>query len=36
MEAKVSYEEIGLDKKSLEFKINAIYNHISKNEKVVE
>ena len=30
------YEEIGLDKKSLEFKINAIYNHISKNEKVVE
>ena len=30
------YEEIGLDKKSLEFKINEIYNHISKNKKIVE
>ena len=27
------YKEIGLDKKSLEIKINEIYNHISKNEK---
>ena len=30
------YAEIGLDRKSLEFKINEIYNHISKNKKVVE
>jgi len=30
------YDEIGLDKKSLEFKINEIYNHISKNKKIVE
>jgi len=27
------YAEIGLDKKSLEIKINELYNHISKNEK---
>jgi 1-deoxy-D-xylulose-5-phosphate synthase len=27
------YEQIGLDKKSLEIKINELYNHISKNEK---
>ncbi len=30
------YAEIGLDKKSLEFKINEIYNHITKNKKVVD
>ena len=33
---KELYAEIGLDKKSLEFKINEIYNHISKNKKIVE
>ena len=27
------YAEIGLDKKSLEIKINELYNHITKNEK---
>ena len=30
------YAEIGLDKESLEFRINEIYNHISKNKKIVE
>ena len=30
------YTEIGLDKKSLEIKINELYNHISKNEKVLK
>jgi 1-deoxy-D-xylulose-5-phosphate synthase len=30
------YAEIGLDKKSLEIKINELYNHITKNEKVIE
>ncbi len=30
------YSEIGLDKKSLEIKINELYNHISKNEKVLK
>tara|TARA_B100000035_G_scaffold315162_1_gene334185 strand:+ start:1459 stop:3345 length:1887 start_codon:yes stop_codon:yes gene_type:complete len=30
------YTEIGLDKKSLEFRINEIYNHISKSKKIVE
>ena len=30
------YEEIGLDKKSLEIKINELYNHITKNEKVIK
>ena len=30
------YKEIGLDKKSLEIKINEIYNLISQNKKVVE
>ena len=30
------YAEIGLDKKSLEFRINEIYNHISKNKKIAE
>ena len=30
------YAEIGLDKKSLEFRINEIYNHISKNKKLAE
>ena len=30
------YAEIGLDKKSLEFKINEIYNRITKNKKVVD
>ena len=30
------YEEIGLDKKSLEIKINEIYNLIAQNKKVVE
>ena len=29
------YKEIGLDKKSLELKINEIYNHFCKNEKIV-
>jgi deoxyxylulose-5-phosphate synthase len=27
------YTQINLDKKSLEIKINELYNHISKNEK---
>ena len=30
------YAEIGLDKKSLEYRINEIYNHISNNKKIVE
>ena len=30
------YAEIGLDRKSLEFKINEIYNRITKNKKVVD
>jgi 1-deoxy-D-xylulose-5-phosphate synthase len=30
------YEEIGLDKKSLEIKINELYNHITKKEKVIK
>ena len=30
------YEEIGLDKKSLEFKINEIYNRIANDKKVVK
>jgi 1-deoxy-D-xylulose-5-phosphate synthase len=30
------YSEIGLDKKSLEIKINELYNHISENEKVLK
>ena len=30
------YAEIGLDRKSLEFKINEIYNRISNNKKVVD
>ena len=30
------YAEIGLDKKSLEIKINELYNHITKNEKVTK
>tara|TARA_B100000035_G_scaffold17754_1_gene14216 strand:+ start:2838 stop:4727 length:1890 start_codon:yes stop_codon:yes gene_type:complete len=30
------YSAIGLDKKSLEFRINEIYNHISKKEKIAE
>ena len=30
------YSEIGLDKKSLEYRINEIYNHISSNKKIVE
>tara|TARA_B100000676_G_scaffold238216_1_gene238514 strand:+ start:1527 stop:3416 length:1890 start_codon:yes stop_codon:yes gene_type:complete len=30
------YAEIGLDKKSLEFRINEIYNHNSKNKKIAE
>ena len=30
------YSEIGLDKKSLEIKINELYNYISKNEKVLK
>ncbi len=30
------YKEIGLDKKSLEIKINEIYNLIAQNKKVVE
>ncbi len=30
------YTEIGLDKKSLEIKINELYNHITKNEKVIK
>ena len=30
------YTEIGLDKKSLEYRINEIYNHISSNKKIVE
>ena len=30
------YAEIGLDKKSLEYRINEIYNHISSNKKIVE
>ena len=29
------YEEIGLDKKSLEFKINEIYNRIANDKKIV-
>ncbi len=29
------YTEIGLDKKSLEIKINELYNHITKNEKSI-
>jgi 1-deoxy-D-xylulose-5-phosphate synthase len=30
------YTEIGLDKKSLEIKIDELYNHITKNEKVIK
>ena len=30
------YTEIGLDKKSLEIKINELYNHITKNEKAIK
>ena len=30
------YAEIGLDKKSLEIKINELYNHIATNEKVIK
>ena len=30
------YSEIGLDKKTLEIKINEIYNLISENKKVVD
>ena len=30
------YAEIGLDKKSLEYRINEIYNHISSNKKIVK
>ena len=30
------YREIGLDKKSLEIKINELYNHITQNEKVIK
>ena len=30
------YTEIGLDKKSLEIKINELYNHITQNEKVIK
>ena len=30
------YTEIGLDKKSLEIKINELYNHITKNEKIIK
>jgi 1-deoxy-D-xylulose-5-phosphate synthase len=30
------YAEIGLDKKSLEYRINEIYNHISNNKKIVK
>ena len=30
------YSEVGLDKKSLEYRINEIYNHISSNKKIVE
>jgi 1-deoxy-D-xylulose-5-phosphate synthase len=30
------YAEIGLDKKSLEMKINELYNHITKKEKVIK
>ena len=30
------YKEIGLDKKSLEIKINEIYNHISKINKIID
>ena len=30
------YAEIGLDKKSLEIKINELYNHITKNEIVIK
>ena len=30
------YAEIGLDKKSLEYKINEIYNYISRNKKIVK
>ena len=30
------YSEIGLDKKSLEYRINEIYNHISSNKKIVK
>ena len=30
------YTEIGLDKKSLEYRINEIYNHISSNKKIVK
>ncbi|MEC7676976.1 MAG: transketolase C-terminal domain-containing protein, partial [Pseudomonadota bacterium] len=30
------YAEIGLDKKSLEYKINEIYNRITSNKKIVE
>ena len=30
------YAEIGLDKKSLEYKINEIYNHVSSNKKIAE
>ena len=29
------YKEIGLDKKSLEFKINEIYNRIANDKKIV-
>ena len=30
------YSEVGLDKKSLEYKINEIYNRITSNKKIVE
>jgi 1-deoxy-D-xylulose-5-phosphate synthase len=30
------YSEIGLDKKSLEYRINEIYDHISNNKKIVK
>jgi 1-deoxy-D-xylulose-5-phosphate synthase len=30
------YTEISLDKKSLEIKINELYNHITKKEKVIK
>ena len=30
------YTEIGLDKKSLEIKINELYNHITQSEKVIK
>ena len=33
---KELYAEIGLDKKSLEYRINEIYNHVSSNKKIVK